>query len=145
MLKRIYDFFGIKTWTTADGRVIPVKQLTDNHLQNIIKYFANRCWDKWLERSAIERDWCPDGAFVDDDTANTILCNVIVERIPQIVAEAERRRFDWHKLVEDRGIIKIIIEEADVQSVGHKRAEKKDKKHQKHKKQDRKIRNRAEK
>lgn len=31
----------MKTWTTKDGKVIPIKDLTDDHLLNIIKHLEN--------------------------------------------------------------------------------------------------------
>lgn len=50
------------TWKTADGRVIPISELTDEHLTNILKYLTRKGYTDnidALKMEAIQRglDW----------------------------------------------------------------------------------------
>ena len=49
------------TWTTYDGKKIPIRELTDEHLWNIIKYtFAmNTCPSTYVFHEAVLRGFLP--------------------------------------------------------------------------------------
>lgn len=44
------------TWTTLEGLIIPVKDLTDSHLKNIVKHIDTRKEGKTAIRKMIEKE-----------------------------------------------------------------------------------------
>lgn len=50
----------IKQWVAKDGQSIKYEDLTDSHLQNILRYLRHRSQDRWvkykIEDLGMERD-----------------------------------------------------------------------------------------
>lgn len=37
-----------RTWTDKEGRVIPIEELSDDHLANILRFLQRRAYERWL-------------------------------------------------------------------------------------------------
>jgi hypothetical protein len=76
-------------WKTQDGRVIPMKLMTDAHLENTIRY---------LEVRGVEAAALTDEQRAEDPVANaeflmgSAIRDIDVEKYRQLKAERERRR-----------------------------------------------------
>lgn len=77
-------------WTTRDGQVIPICELTDRHLQSILYYLVQRMGE-------INASTAAANAQLDDDDWDDPIRNPS-ELWPvwnDLIAEAERRSIGW--------------------------------------------------
>jgi hypothetical protein len=76
-------------WKTQDGRVIPMRHMTDAHLENTIRY---------LETRGVEAATLTDEQRAEDPVANaeflmgSAVRDIDVKKYRQLKAERERRR-----------------------------------------------------
>jgi len=89
------------TWDTKDGRKIPITELTDEHLVNVLRFLQRQAEDK-------RRFACTIAALLDIDVLELTWEFFAHEKLAPLAKEAERRRLEW----------KLNIDPLDFEEVG---------------------------
>ena len=94
------------TWTTRDGRTIPIRDMTDRHLRNTLA-FLRRNVEQYRNAEALRAwaysEYAPDGAAYAAEQAAHFVLDVMddddvlqecVPEYPALVKEAQCRGFE---------------------------------------------------
>lgn len=76
-------------WTTMDGRVMTVRDMTDSHLRNSIRYIARK-----VQRHRPEYLGSPLGTLLSYNNAEKAIPSYMHSAIPTLIEEWQRRGHD---------------------------------------------------
>lgn len=103
--KTVFDDVKVDTWKTKDGRVIPIRHLKNNHLNNIISYLEKGGWDKKHVSICIEADFIWDaydarGTRIDTDVLDPTYAALVAERTRRENERDHRRELRQQRLLQ---------------------------------------------